>query len=685
MVFNDDEEPPPAKPGPARPMQRVQLIKYHSLNAPLAPNDQKVVLELKGASSATSRAPLDLVTVIDISGSMVLEGRLDSAKRALRFIIRKITDDDRLSIVQFDDEATRICRLRCATEAAKADLEALVAKLEPCGLTNIQAGLETGLSVLNGRSFTTGRAASIMLLSDGGENMGNARSVDPGSVPVHTFGFGSGHDSTLMGAIAKKSLGGVYNFVYDSNNEGRMQGPSPFLFPLGWALAPASTRGYGSSPGNKPTVLSEAFSQILAGLVTIIAQDVELTVTPFLDEAIINKVDAGTYPTSTATDGITIQIQFGTLYSAEERKVIVELALRDHTSFRPYSSDVAKVLYRFSFEGQQFTSNTELVTIYRSRKAPDAADDAPPPQVQAEVARRQHADSIKAAMEKADRDNLEDARNILVEALKALERLADPMVDMLRKELHKLLELFKSKAIYERQGRPAAISSLASHDRQRFTARGDAEDIRIFATQRMDTYLEQAKQDDDRPIPTAAADDDKEEPEPEPDLEPELVPQDVPAAPKPMAWEGRTLSMALRAIAAVLSLLAFSIMASARTSGWNDSGRFETYRYTIGVNVVVCFYSIVQAVAKIHRLVWPSSISRSISSYCCSLFLDQALAYLLISASSAAASRNHLWVSKLGTDQYNKKINIAVWFSFLGFLALSANALISMANLFSRI
>ncbi|CAN6363010.1 unnamed protein product [Urochloa humidicola] len=501
MVFNDDEEPPPAKPGPARPMQRVQLIKYHSLNAPLAPNEQKVVVELKGASSATSRAPLDLVTVIDISGSMY-GGKLESAKRALRFIIRKLTDDDRLSIVQFDDVATRICRLRCATEAAKADLEALVAKLDDRGLTNIQAGLETGLSVLRERKFTAGRAASIMLMSDGGENVGDARSVDPGSVPVHTFGFGSGHDSTLMDAIAKKSLGGVYNFVDDDN---------------------------------KPNILSETFSQILAGLVTIVVQDLELTVTPFMDEATIRKVDAGSYPTttSTATDGSSsVTIQFGTLYSAEERKVIVQLALRDHTSFRPYNADVAKVLYRFSFEGQQFTSNTQLVTIYRSRKE---APDAPPPQVRSEVARREHANSIKAAMEKADGDKLEDARNILVEALKALERLtdADPMVDMLRKELHKLLELFKSKAIYERQGRPAAIASLASHDRQRFTARGDAEDIRIFATRRMDTYLEQAKQDDDdRPIP---ADDVKEEPEPEP----ELVPQDhVPAPPKPMAWEG---------------------------------------------------------------------------------------------------------------------------------------------------
>ena len=63
----------------------------------------------------------------------------------------------------------------------------------------------------------------------------------------------------------------------------------------------------------------------------------------------------------------------------------------------------------------------------------------------------------------------------------------------------------------------------------------------------------------------------------------------------------------------------------------------------------------------------------------------QVLAYLLMSASSAAASRHHLWVSRFGKDRFNDKINVAVLFSFLAFLALSGNAVISTANLFSRI
>jgi hypothetical protein len=35
-------------------------------------------------------------------------------------------------------------------------------------------------------------------------------------------------------------------------------------------------------------------------------------------------------------------------------------------------------------------------------------------------------------------------------------------------------------------------------------------------------------------------------------------------------------------------------------------------------------------------------------------------------------------------DRFNDKVVVAVGFSFLAFLALSGNALISMANLFSR-
>ncbi|WVZ50755.1 hypothetical protein U9M48_001980, partial [Paspalum notatum var. saurae] len=520
-----DEEPPPprSRPAvPARPKRHVQLTKYHSPDAPLAPNDQKVLLELTGISSAASRAPLDLVAVIDVSGSM--EGaKLENVKNALRFVIHKLTDQDRLCIVKFGDKAERLCPLRPVSEASLACFEGLVGDLKARGGTNIRAGLEAGLDVLvANRKITTGRAANVMLMSDGKQKNFDPTQLEPGSVAVYTYGFGADHDPVLMRAIAERSLDGLYSSVPDSVD---------------------------------PKELTEAFAPILGGLTTIIAQDLELIITATQGEATIKKVDAGTYRLRTSSDvsSSSVTVSFGTLYSAEVRSVIVQLALNDRTaSPHSYRANVAEVQYRFSFQGQQVNSSPERITIHRKRRASDPAIAPPPPRVQKEVARLQHVASIEEAIKKADGGELDDARNILGKALEALERVVvDPIVDMLRRELWTLLELFKTKETYRKQGRATAISSLAYHGRQR----GGSKDTPIFDTPRMHTNREQAKQPDDMPVPSADQDAQQEEPE---------VPQDV-------------LPMVLRLLAAVLSLLAFSIIASARTSGW-DGGYYEPYR-----------------------------------------------------------------------------------------------------------
>lgn len=163
------------------------------------------------------------------------------------------------------------------------------------------------------------------------------------------------------------------------------------------------------------------------------------------------------------------------------------------------------------------------------------------------------------------------------------------------------------------------------------------------------------------------------------------VPPDVAAVAA--VGERRELSVTLRLATAVLSLAAFSVIASARTSGWAGDyyAHHLQYRYAVAVNVIVCAYSIAQSFGEIRRLISPRFIFRSMSSYYCSLFLDQALAYLLMSASSAAASRNDLWVSRFGTDAFNRKITSALWLSFIAFLMLALNAIISTANLFSMV
>jgi len=63
--------------------------------------------------------------------------------------------------------------------------------------------------------------------------------------------------------------------------------------------------------------------------------------------------------------------------------------------------------------------------------------------------------------------------------------------------------------------------------------------------------------------------------------------------------------------------------------------------------------------------------------------LLQILAYLLMSASSAAASRNGDWVSDFGSDDFTKMINGSIAISFLAFLALALSSIISAYKFFT--
>ena len=58
---------------------------------------------------AAKHPPIDLVAVVDVSGSMGWPGdqsdksRMDYLKAALKFIVNELHDDDRLAVVQFND------------------------------------------------------------------------------------------------------------------------------------------------------------------------------------------------------------------------------------------------------------------------------------------------------------------------------------------------------------------------------------------------------------------------------------------------------------------------------------------------------------------------------------------------------------------------------------------------------
>lgn len=80
---------------------------------------------------------------------------------------------------------------------------------------------------------------------------------------------------------------------------------------------------------------------------------------------------------------------------------------------------------------------------------------------------------------------------------------------------------------------------------------------------------------------------------------------------------------------------------------------------------------------KVLKVAWIGSV---LEGFACLL---QVLAYLLMSASSAAASRNDLWISRFGADEFMDMANGSIAISFLAFVALASSSLISARNLFT--
>ncbi|KAL5578721.1 hypothetical protein UlMin_011163, partial [Ulmus minor] len=302
MVYISGYKGSSSRPG------EIKVGIINKTEAPLGQTKFKVMLELTGNESGNERPGLDLVTVLDVSASMQVDERLEKTKIAMQSVIKNLSPIDRLSVITFSSSSNRLCPLRQMTENSQAELEKLVNSIHARGGTNIQAGLEMGLQVLNNRRCTSGRRVAIVLLCDGDQNMGDAALVEVGNVPVYTFGLGGDYHPEVLNAIANNSSGGTFTDVRNEDN------------------------------------LSIAFSQCLAGLLTVPVQDLKMTFEP-LNSTIIENVSAGNYRQSN-NDGGSVTVLLGDLYEKELRKVIVGLLLPAVSSTQD-GTDVLIISYTY--------------------------------------------------------------------------------------------------------------------------------------------------------------------------------------------------------------------------------------------------------------------------------------------------------------------------------------------------
>lgn len=222
-------------------------------------------LQHTGSSSSHLRPPVDVVLVLDTSGSMA-GTKISLLQQAVNFIINQLTEVDRLGIVIFNTNAFLAgdSGLRCMDASGKNFfLERLsTPDFIATGATDIRAGLLLAQRMLTQRVHRENRVTSVLLLTDGQDSRPwSARDVDWSVLreqrcSLNLFGFGEDHDSNLLSSIATETAG---VFAYVEN----------------------------------PTLLGEYFGHCLGGLISQVASEIKVTVTPGDGHQIVRSLSSG--------------------------------------------------------------------------------------------------------------------------------------------------------------------------------------------------------------------------------------------------------------------------------------------------------------------------------------------------------------------------------------------------------
>ncbi len=155
--------------------------------------------------------PKDVAFVLDTSGSMA--GRkLEQAKKALRFCVENLNDNDRFEVIRFSTEVEPLFgSLVAANEANRGQADDFINKLKPIGATAIDDALQKALALRPDRG---GRPFAIIFLTDGMPTIGvtdenqilaNLKKANKDRTRVFCFGIGTDVNTHLLDRITEET------------------------------------------------------------------------------------------------------------------------------------------------------------------------------------------------------------------------------------------------------------------------------------------------------------------------------------------------------------------------------------------------------------------------------------------------------------------------------------------------
>jgi len=166
-----------------------------------------------------SRKDAVLTFVIDVSGSMGENNRLEMVKSALSTMVHNLRPTDKVGIVIYDDTTSVLLPMSSISES-NLILDA-ISGLQPGGATNAEAGLKLGYQMSND-AYTSDAINRVILCSDGVANVGitghegileSIQDSAEGGITLTTVGVGLGNYNDLLLEQLADQGDGFYAYI----------------------------------------------------------------------------------------------------------------------------------------------------------------------------------------------------------------------------------------------------------------------------------------------------------------------------------------------------------------------------------------------------------------------------------------------------------------------------------------
>ena len=196
-------------------------INVEVARCPWAPGHRLARIGLKGREiAADQRPPSNLVFLIDVSGSMAAPNKLPLVQGALRLLLDRLGEADRVAIVVYAGNSGLVLPSTACDDRDKSAIASAIDRLEAGGSTNGGQGLQLAYDVATA-NFTPAGTNRVILCTDGDFNVGitdhdqlirlvQEKAKRKISLSVLGFGMGNLKDATMEG-LADKGDG---NYAY---------------------------------------------------------------------------------------------------------------------------------------------------------------------------------------------------------------------------------------------------------------------------------------------------------------------------------------------------------------------------------------------------------------------------------------------------------------------------------------